>query len=178
MGVFPCIETSPNPMAPFCDTASPNESFIVFMSETKFSFIPQNKTHPIESFLNIDGSVVIKRSQRIRLTTGLKKTEIFDDDSTFRDKHLAVEYFDVENPRVMSLSRQGVHTCSILTIDQCKEYLILSFGSSNKKIITIRKYPKIIEFLGDVGGTSELIYIAISIVYFVILYNRKSRFEK
>ena len=114
----------------------------------------------------------------MRINSGLNKTEIYDDDSTFRDKHLVKEYFDIDESRVMSMSRSGSHTCTPVDLVNCVDYVTFGFAASNKKILTIRKYPKIIEFLGEVGGTSELIYIALAVLYFIVMCNRHEKYEK
>jgi hypothetical protein len=75
------------------------------------------------------------------------------------------------------LSRTGAHICSPLTVTSCENYASIGFWSGNKKVITIRSYPKVLDLLGEVGGTGELIFIFASVLYLALICSKREKYE-
>lgn len=103
-----------------------------------------------------------------------EETNIIDDTLTFGEPSLKTKYFSVDKVESQTLVRPAhTHTCLISNLADCHHYVEILYLSSEKLVTTVRSYMKIFDLLGDIGGSGELIFIAIGILYWVFIFKFK-----
>jgi hypothetical protein len=135
------------------------------------SFIPSEKESPIQKVpLLKDFRVDI--TQEIKYEISLKGNEIFDDEKEFGDKTLKFSFIDNDDEKIYSVARDyTIIYCAPADVNtvNCPPYKVLTLRSSGKTLRIVRKYPKFLGTMGEIGGTAELIVIIVG--FFYMFYN-------
>ena len=137
------------------------------------SFVPSDKLQPLKR-VPLLKDFRVDLTQEMRYEISLKGNEIYDDEKDFSDKKLAFTFIDNDDEKIYSTNRD--YTKIICdpgepnTNDvECPPYKVISLRSSGKTLTIVRKYPKVLGTMGEIGGTAELIVIIIG--FFYMFYN-------
>lgn len=145
------------------------------------SFTPSNKKTPLKTVPNMkDFRISISQETRWEIT--LKGNEVFDDNYDLFDQKKSFEFIDRDEEMMYGINRVVPLThCTIEQIStwMCPPYSTLTIKSSGKSLKIVRKYPKILGTLGEIGGTGEIFIIIFGVFYFFYNdYNMKRFVEK
>jgi hypothetical protein len=102
----------------------------------------------------------------------LKGNEIFDDNKDFSSMEQSFNFIDNDDEKIYSVYRDYTKLiCTPAEVDSstCPPYTVINMRSSGKTLTIVRKYPKFLETLGEIGGTADLIVIVVGFVY--LFYN-------
>ena len=97
-------------------------------------------------------------------------TKIIDNSGFFSGTNLKTEYSSVERQQFNSRYRDHVTvTCTAESIldYSCTSYISFFYNSGPAIETITRTYKGWLETLGDIGGVSEILFIAFSLIYSV-----------
>lgn len=135
---------------------------------TEFSFDPSNLRNPITRIPNSDFSFEITPSTYIYGTNILKKTEVIDSKIDFFNNFKRDEFYDFEYRQVLSKLRDGNDrycTPANAAILECDPYFFLEFRAGGTTVTLERRYRKLLDTLGDIGGVFEIMIIIGSLMF-------------
>ena len=98
--------------------------------------------------------------------------EVWDDTRDFFDKKLRVKSAGYIFDRKDSGSRNpGQLHCNAAILNNpkqnsCTPFMTMVVSSGGEKEVTVRTYPKFFGTLGEIGGTAELLFLFIGLIYF------------
>ena len=161
--IFPCM--MPNP----ADCATPMELVRthVNIASVQTSFQPSKKENPLERVPSLKDFTIGINQETIN-EINLKGNKIYDDEFDLAERKLRFEYIDHAEETVYTASRLIPKThCTMAQIVDftCLPYITLALRSSGKTVTIVRKYPKILETLGEIGGTGDLIVLFFGFLY-------------
>ena len=125
------------------------------------SFVPERKSNPLVRIPFVE-EFKIGLDQETIYSLNFKGNKIFDDDSSVMAPKLNSEFTEKDEVTIYAATRAYKDTkCSMEMYAKrvCVPYLTLQLKSSGKTVIITRSYPKLLETLGEIGGTGELCVI-------------------
>jgi hypothetical protein len=135
------------------------------------SFIPSSKESPLKR-VPLLKDFRVDLTQEMKYEISLKGNQIHDDEKDFSDKELAFSFIDNDDEKIYSVARDFTKVyCAPADVNtaNCPPYNVISFRSSGKTLTIVRKYPKFLGTMGEIGGTAELIVIIVG--FFYMFYN-------
>lgn len=166
--VFPCSKSTPTDCV--LDPSILGRIFLNF-GFVQTSFIPSDKSNPLKR-VPLLKDFRLDLTQEMKYEISLKGNEIYDDEKDFGDKELSFSFIDNDDEKIYSIYRDYTKIyCSAANINtaDCQPYTTIKFRSSGKTLTIVRKYPKFLGTLGEIGGTAELIVIIVG--FFYMFYN-------
>lgn len=164
LGLYPCSLEDPNNCEPEAVISSSTIGFM--MAET--SFLPENKKSPLKK-VPLTKKFQIGSEQEMRWEMSLKETQIIDDDGEFTERRMTHSFIDPDDEKIFGIKRALPAThcnMSLILSLTCPAYISLTIRSSGKTVSIVRVYPKILDLMGEVGGTSEIIFFIIGLFYY------------
>ena len=109
-------------------------------------------------------SINLRKTIIIRLY--FKENRIVDDTKDFRDPEVTNVFYNIEDIRQLSKTRDGSTYCTKESIvdETCDPYLILEFRASNMVTTVQRKYKKLFSSLAEVGGFWDVFNIGLGLL--------------
>ena len=166
--ILPC--SLPNPSD--CASASEFKRAELYFTQTKKALDISNYTDPLTSIVEFEGVQFLEADRQNYLFYKMRDYEVWDDTRDFFDKRLrsrTAGYF--LDYRAAQKRDPGQLHCdpAILEGDDlgaCSPYLSILLDSSGEKRVTVRTYPKFFGVLGEIGGTAEILFIFVGLIYF------------
>lgn len=146
-----------------------------------YSLHPFNRTHPVSYSIDATTTIPLKRSSTISRREILSRVILKDDSKDYSDSTLVKNYTELEPSDTTTTVRDSNdHLCNItqFTYGLCLPYTSIELQTNTKVTTILRKYPTILEVMGDVGGTCEIIMIFSSTVYLLFLFLHRLKNSK
>lgn len=105
----------------------------------------------------------------------MQTNEIWDDYKEFKDESLKKKYYSVASERMdVNIRNKTSMYCTTAEVESrsCSPMLVVRIWSSGHSTKIIRRYSKIIQTMGEMGGNAEILFILGSVVY--LWYNKFS----
>ena len=166
LGVYPCALLDRNECAPEYEIYSIQVSMIL----PQYSFEAEDYENPIKMTANTDQYTIIRPDILGQRKEKFTTVVIEDDDNENIFKQ------PVEKGRFVNLD-QSAHQYTFLIRSTlpgyetycdttfCKAYALIYFQAGNKVTKITRKYTKLVDILGEIGGILGLALIAGSVIY-------------
>ena len=165
---FPC--SLPNPAD--CATLSEFQGTETVYTQTKKVFDLSNYEEPLTSIPEMDGFQQLDPTFQKEIFYKMRDYEVWDDRKDFFDKRLRVKSagYLFETKDSGSRNPAQIH-CDATGLDNplqraCTPYLTMIVSSSGEKEVIVRTYSKFFATLGEIGGTAELLFLFIGLIYF------------
>ena len=166
--IFPCSLPNPSDCAQLSEF---QEAQIVHTRINKV-FDLSNFEEPLTSIVEMDGVQLLEPNFSKNLFYKVRDYEVWDDTRDFFEQKLRVRSAGYFLDGLDSRSRDsGQLHCDAALLDDplqlsCTPFMTMLVSSSGEKQITVRTYPKFFATLGEIGGTAELLFLFIGLIYF------------
>lgn len=145
-------------------------SFEFFFILPKLSFKREDFENPVDIAPSVEYTPSFDPSVRKKARIMLKTNKIYEDRSEFGEPKLKKTFVDVDSISENTYPREGVY-CKIedILLGKCTPYYQLEYNSGGRLVKIIRKYTKILDILGSIGGISQSILVACTVVYLLMM---------
>lgn len=168
---FPCSLSNKDD----CATEEEFYDFEIQLGIIRRGFNPGDFDNPAQTIPSYDRGVYVNPGQTKHYHLYMQTNEIWDDYKEFQDETLKKRYYSISSERMDVNSRDtSVMHCTTAEIKSltCSPMLVVRIWSSGKKSKIIRRYNKIVQTMGEMGGNAEILFILGSVVY--LWYNKFS----
>lgn len=160
VAVFPCsITTNPNCRAADDDV---NDIELIF-GQSEYTFEPSNFLYPIKQVPNTDIKYKLHKRSQIYGGSEFRKNILKDSKLDFIDTSDRLYYFDFERSSVLSRARDPLESncqqqilANVHRVNNCTSYFEFSIRSGGTTRIIERRYTKLVDTLGNMGGIFEI----------------------
>lgn len=163
LGIYPCSLEDTTQCMPEAVLTWSNVGFGMVQN----SFLPEDKENPLRRVpLTTDFRIGVEQQMRWDMT--LKETQIIDDIYDFSEREVTHSFIDSDYESTYGIKRAIPAThCTMQEILglTCAAYMTLTLSSSGKTVSIVRTYPKILGTMGEIGGTTEIIFFLVGILY-------------
>ena len=158
-----------------CASGQQVASSLLYFSNIRKGFDPDNRTEPVSTIPEFDGTLRFDPRSTKHLSYLVRSNEIWDDTFDFFDSRLSHEYADYtlsmkdeaqRDPTQFYCTSQMVQTGDF----RCQPYIVFNWISSGETLVIKRTYSKFFGSLGEVGGTTEILILFSVVAY--AAYNR------